>query len=405
VKPVLRSLPRCAAGATIRRYFQFFLLVVLVGTVVSAGEVAAGSNDRNVLVLTNGRVISGRISQGAGGFIVKTESGGSILVPFDRIRLRASDMHDAYLRFLESFPNPSPETHVALAGWCLTQQLYDETKIELRAALKANPNHTEARNMLRRLEVILKPQSSPQEATTKERSQTGDGFESPPTSSLAGLSRDAALEFVTKVQPLMMNSCAMAGCHSVGSRTAFQLERVRLGRRSSRVLTQRNLAATLQYIDRSDADGSRMLTVPLENHGRGGRPIFSRSRDTNQFQLLRNWVRRIAAESPAEIRTANSGDRRRDKYAESRTTRGKFTLQPGQQPSSTLRRKDTLRGESPKSILNARPGNAASSRSKADRAREATGGDALLEAIVREQRRDAFDPAEFNRKPTTAAPR
>ncbi|MBT4866231.1 MAG: hypothetical protein HON53_14100 [Planctomycetaceae bacterium] len=394
---MLRSLLRCAAGATIPRCIQLFLLVILVGTAICVDEVAAGSNDRNVLVLTNGRVISGRVSQGAGGFMVKTESGGSILVPFDRIRFHASDMHDAYLRFLESFPNPSPDTHVALAGWCLTQQLYDETKIELRAALKANPNHTEARNMLRRLEVILKPQSSPQETTTKAQSQTGDGFETPPASSLAGLSREAALEFVTKVQPLMMNSCAQAGCHSVGSRNAFQLERVRLGPRSSRVLTQRNLAATLQYINRSDADGSRMLTVPLGSHGRGGRPIFSRSRGTGQFKLLRNWVRRIAAESPAEKRAAKSSERRGDNFAGSRTARGNFTLQRGQQPRSTLDRNDTLRGESPKSITNARP--------SADRARVTTGGDALLEAIVREQRRDAFDPAEFNRKSKTAVPR
>jgi hypothetical protein len=389
----------------LRRGAWVSVLILLAGTVAAVDNAAAGPNERNVLVLTNGRVVSGRISQGAGGFMVQTESGGSILVPFDRVRLRASDLHGAYLRFLELFPNPSPDTHVALARWCLTQQLYDETKTELRVALKVNANHTEARNMLRRLEVILNPPNSERDAAAKERQQTGDGFESTPASSLAGLSRGAALDFVTRVQPLMMNSCALAGCHSTGSRTEFQLARTRLRPRSSRLLTERNLAATLQYIDRSDADDSPMLTFPLGNHGRGGRPIFAGSGGIDQFKLLRNWVRRIAAESPSDTKAAKPSGRSGEEFAESRDARSHLTLPSGQQAQLTSGRTKAPRNEAPKRFSDSRPGNATDSRSKRNRVEDVTGGDPLLEAILREKRRDAFDPAEFNRKPTTAVPR
>ena len=402
---VLRSFLRCVSVAMLRRGAWMSVLIVLTGTAVSVDDAAAGRNERNVLVLTNGHVIFGRISQTTTGFMVQTESGSSILVPFDRVRIRASDLHDAYRRFLASFPNPSPDTHVALARWCLTQQLFDETKTELRAALKVNANHAEARTMLRRLEVILNPQNSVREVAAKEQPKSVDGFESPPVRSLAGLSRGAALDFVTKVQPLMMNTCALAGCHSTGSPTAFQLARTRLRPRSSRVLTERNLAATLQYIDRSDADDSPILIVPLGKHGRGGRPIFARSGGTDQFQLLRNWVRRIVAESPSNTTAAKPSGQPRDNFATSRDARANFTLQSGQQPRSASRGTNSSRYEVPKSIPDSWSENPIDTRSRPDGAEDLTGGDPLLEAILREERRDALDPAEFKRKSTIAVPR
>jgi hypothetical protein len=97
------------------------------------------------------------------------------------------------------------------------------------------------------------------------------------------------------------------------------------------LLTERNLAATLQFIDRSDADDSPMLTVPLGNHGRGGRPIFAGSGGIDQFKLLRNWVRRIAAESPSDKKAANPSGRSGEDFAESRDARNQLTPQSGQQ--------------------------------------------------------------------------
>ncbi len=52
-----------------------------------------------------------------------------------------------------------------------------------------------------------------------------------------------------------------------------------------------------------------------------------------------------------------------------------------------------------------RPGKAIGRKPQSERIDDATGGDPLLEAILREERRDAFDPQEFNRQKTTAVPR
>jgi hypothetical protein len=327
------------------------------GLAISAGP-PVGPDGKSVLVLRNGRIISGRVSQGSGGFIVK-KINGSVLVPFKYVRLRASDLRDAYRRLRESVKVPSATAHIALANWCLTQQMYDETLAELKAALKIEPDRAEARNMLRRLEELLNPRGAQHLVADAVAQKTGDGFALPETSSLGSLSRETARQFVTKVQPLIMNNCAIGGCHSSRVQNAFRLSRVRAGAGNSRIRTERNLAAILRYIDAGDPDGSRLLTVPRGNHGRAGRAIFSGRRSADQFGLLKSWVRAAAGEKASTLR---------------RRSTNFVNKQPALPPADLL----------PRSIPETGP------------QRSAAADDPLLKAVLREERPDAFDPEEFN---------
>jgi hypothetical protein len=333
----------------------------------SAGP-PVGPGGQSVLVLNNGRIISGRISQGAGGYLVH-KANGSVLVPFKQVHLQAADLRDAYRRLRESVRVPSATTHIALANWCLTQQMFDETRAELRSALQIDPDRAEARNMLRRLEEILNPRGALHLVSDAAVRKTDDGFAPPETSSLGGLSREAARQFVTKVQPLMMNNCAIAGCHSSRAQNAFRLSRVRSGAGNSRVLTERNLAVVLTYIDSSDPDGSRLLTIPRGNHGRAGRAIFSGRRSADQFSLLKSWVRLAAGENASTTNKLTSS-----------TPRRRSTAFVNKQPAPAWA---DLR---PRSYPETNPSSSAAA------------GDPLLRAILREERLDAFDPDEFNRQ-------
>lgn len=330
----------------------------------------------SVLVMNNGRVLSGRVSQSAGGYLVRTTA-GSVLVPFERVHLHATDLRDAYRRLRSSMPNPSASTHIALARWCLTQQLYRETQAELRSALEIEPDRVEARNMLRRLEEILHPTDAVHREVIQVETRTEDGFAVPPSSSLGGVSREAARQFVSEVQPLLMNSCATARCHGTQARNDFRLSPVRIGAGGSRLLTERNLAAVLNRIDADDPRGSSLLVVPRGNHGPGGRAIFSGPRGADQFDLLRGWVLQVAEES---LTTGGHPVRT-----------GEHAARSSQEPQPALYPQLSAPGTSGKP-------SAADDPSETTRVNATLDRDPLLEAILREERPDAFDPAEFNRQ-------
>jgi len=350
------------------------VILIVLSFCVCTGRAAERTEVRmptSLLVLINGRIISGRIHQSSGGYIVERPN-GRLLVPFQQIHIQAIDLRDAYRQLRESVPSPTAGTHVALARWCLTHELFDETRNELRAALEIDPRMTEARDMLRRLEEILNPQNPAHRKHESFKPRTDDGFTFPEPRSLSGLARAPAQQFVTKVQPILMNNCARAGCHSAKARSSFRLERVRTGRGGSRTMTERNLAATLQLIDIKEPDASPLLSIPSGKHGRGGRAIFSGLRGSRQSNILRDWVREVAeARSGAATKSSKQ-----------------FVDTEGDRPQGTPTWAN-------KGVM---PVAAAKFDKSTNTGIGAASGDPLLKAILREERKDAFDPEEFNRQ-------
>ena len=73
----------------------------------------------------------------------------------------ASDMADAYSKLRETFRELTPEVHLSIARWCITNNQIKPARQELLDALHLDPNNTTARAMLRKLEshaVATKPQ-------------------------------------------------------------------------------------------------------------------------------------------------------------------------------------------------------------------------------------------------------
>jgi hypothetical protein len=87
-----------------------------------------------------------------------------------------------------------------------------------------------------------------------------------------------------------MNNCTASGCHGQQSQSAFRLYRTPTGDQANRRLTQRNLYAVLQYIDRENPAESPLLTVPSKPHGTLKTAIFSEHR-TGQYMRLVGWAK------------------------------------------------------------------------------------------------------------------
>src|SRR5262249_56453508 len=94
--------------------------------------------------------------------------------------------------------------------------------------------------------------------------------------------------FVTRVQPILMNTCAT--CHANGKGTTFKLIRgYDEGMQTNRKTTQQNLMATLALLQ-----SDRPLTSPLLNyavtiHGDADQPPL-KSRTVPAYRVLEEWA-------------------------------------------------------------------------------------------------------------------
>lgn len=65
------------------------------------------------------------------------------------------------------------------------------------------------------------------------------------------------------------------------------------GRPAGRRVTQRNLQAALECVDRAHPESSPLLTVPIRRHGPLNAPIFT-ANEAAQYARLVSWVQQLA---------------------------------------------------------------------------------------------------------------
>jgi hypothetical protein len=119
---------------------------------------------------------------------------------------------------------------------------------------------------------------------------------------------EAMAEFTGRIQPLLVNHCATAGCHGPGAKGDFRLERIPADRAYSRRLSQRNLHAVLELVNREQPTGSPLLARPSQPHGSLNEPVFSEHQQ-EQFQNVVDWVHLVSQRptkpTPESVATAS----------------------------------------------------------------------------------------------------
>lgn len=255
--------------------------------------VESTSAPQRIIVLRNGRVISGDLEDRPGGYLVNN-SVGSVVIPFTHVRLTAQDLPEAYRKLKESITEPTASAHVSLGQWCYDNRLYTSAREQVKAALLLEPERKEARTLLKQIERVTAGDAFDATLPAPPRKMR-DGFMTSPTQSLSGLPPSVTQEFVRKIQPLLMNKCGNARCHGAAGSSDFRLTRVWHGMSGYRTLTGQNLAAVLRMIDPQQPRTSPLLVIPHGEHGRKG-PVWSGPRADEQLAELRAWVIRVANE-------------------------------------------------------------------------------------------------------------
>jgi hypothetical protein len=273
---------------------------LLLAAFASSGPVlaqtAGGSPPagQGVVVLHGGEAIEGRVRETADGYCVT--------VPDGEIRLHKADvdfccgnLREAYARMSSAIAGDANE-HLRLAQWCIRQGLLDLAAQEVAAARAINPSHPMVEAIERRLEISKElaehPASSGQPGSQVVSADELDRL-------LRTLPPGSIESFTQHVQPVLVNNCTASGCHATQSETTFRLLRSASDKAASRRVTQRNIFAALQWIDRDNPAASKLLTVPLRPHGQARTAIFNDPQAV-QYRRLADWVEQVTRRGGAE---------------------------------------------------------------------------------------------------------
>jgi len=254
-----------------------------------------------VVLLRNGQVVSGRVTQ-AGEFYYISLTSGEIRLQANQVDLVCHSLAEGYERKRSRIDPDKLGDHLDLALWCIWQQLYENAAREIADARAIDARHPRIALVERQLKLA-------QERPTHEpRSAAASGPSNEDLDRLLrGMPPGTVETFANSIQPLLLNTCATAGCHGPQSEGKLRLLRTQLGKSSSRRFTQRNLHAVVEMIDRADPPASPLLKAPVAPHGTAKAPIFT-SKDMVQYRQLVQWVMRVAQSNAEQPPTVDKPD-------------------------------------------------------------------------------------------------
>lgn len=276
------------------------------------GPAKAPSASPTVLLLSNGRVLTGPISEDVSNYVIK-QGTNDLRYPKRDVQGAFLSIEDAYRYKLAQVPDRDPDEQLKLARWCMGLKLMAEAKTALQAVLALSPNHAEASSMLafsegaearaarrdpevQRSGAEVAKDDEPKHLNPavirsgiRELGVSGQPviFDLP-----AALAVKRANEFVRFVHPVLQRACAR--CHNEQYPGSFQLVQVKTRHDQTADVFRANLDATLRLVDPDDLAKSELLSSALVPHGPGPkkRPIFRGSNDP-EYQILSAWVNNL----------------------------------------------------------------------------------------------------------------
>jgi hypothetical protein len=273
----------------------------------SAARPAKSADKERVLVLFDGRVLSGKIEDVANGYMLTDATGRQEMLANFLIRVSADSLDEAYEKLRDAMPAPRPDDHAALADWCVKQGLYDAAKAELMAGLEMDAGRTDLRESLAAIEAKLHPERIRAMAEEKPLARDAGGFVVAPARPVGSISKDSMTTFGRNVQPLLLAKCGNASCHGVNTTSSFQLQGGRAGR--SPAGTRENLKTVLSRIDIGAPQSSELLSALGSNsHAK----VFAGVGGTVQQNILRDWLTKAAGEiGPPRLAARDAASPRR----------------------------------------------------------------------------------------------
>ncbi len=245
----------------------------------------------HVLILENGRTLEGDVQREGNQYRVR-RSVGETWVSADRVVRLCGSLEEAYQHLKKQANLRDPDERMRLAQWCQQHDLYDLALVEITAAVELRPHNAEYRRLLENLQRTSADRGATKGSSPLDPRSTGvDPRPSPPVD----LTANSVSQFITKVQPVLMNTCA--NCHGPAHTGPFQLERVMNDGLVNRRATQYNLAHVLAQISPENMSASPFLTKAVTLHGEATQPPI-KNREAQAFHRLEDWVKQTLENNP-----------------------------------------------------------------------------------------------------------
>jgi hypothetical protein len=269
--------------------------VVIAGLVAGARPIVAAPPEAavtgKILVLDNENTLEGDIERVGTQYRIRQGS-GAVWVASDHVLKLCPDAKAAYLYLRGRANLDDADERLRLANWCRQHGLREQALAEVKEAVNLRPQHVPSKRLLDHLlqaqpimEIAAKPAA-----------------EADPPTVPVDLTADAMGLFVTKVQPILMNTCA--SCHAADKGGKFKLTRSYETESANRKVMQQNLAAVLAQVNIKEPRISPLLTKAVSVHG----PLAQaplKNRQAPAFRALEEWVRMTLANNPALYEPAN----------------------------------------------------------------------------------------------------
>ncbi|MBA4017382.1 MAG: hypothetical protein C0483_09435 [Pirellula sp.] len=252
-----------------------------------------------MLLLKNGETLEGSISRSGDYYLVVT--------PTTELQVRARDaeavcrdLEDVFVRKASLINVRNVEDHLALAQWAIDRGLYGHAARALTEAYRVDDTHPRCALLERRLKAAM---AAPREVVPPPKAAAPSISDAELNESTRSISADSLHEFTVRVQPLLMNYCATAGCHGPRGNDKFQLQRAYLNERSDPRAVKMNLHEVLKLVDRKSPSASKLLTVPISPHGGAKRAVFH-AHNAEHYRAIAAWVGRVSMNSRATTSTS-----------------------------------------------------------------------------------------------------
>jgi len=250
-----------------------------------------------VVLLTNGSLLQGRVERRAGEEVVVHQPGGAILLPSTEVLCVDQSPLAVYewLRAQRVGEGPAVGQHLALADWAMENRLWPQAARELIDARQLDPRDRRLALLERRFDELTRPRPTAPMAASLP---TPEPTPPEPTVELAALPDlpEGSLEhFTRRIQPLLRNGCASVGCHRGGADDALGLDPVWVGGHADASTTDHNLRAVIAAIDFESPEASPLLAAVRGPHY--GATPFTGARRGELIERVETWVRELAAEN------------------------------------------------------------------------------------------------------------
>lgn len=260
--------------------------------------------DVDYLLLKNGSVLTGKVVQEGATYIIRSKtSSGESRYPAAMVAKVCSGPSEAYAYLKKcSVPDDANE-HCRLAQFCLAHNLFTEAKLEITAALQADPRSSQAQALARQWHARQKKTTN---TNPDIPALPGEAVLPLPPVKLEDwpvmLTPQATQDFAFRIQPMLLSGCGTGACHGgTEGKRAFVLKRGLAGVPASPAMTRYNLEHVLALVDENKPDASELLLRAFQPHGNIKHWPVSK----DQFATLRQWVH-FAAGKPQQSAQAEA---------------------------------------------------------------------------------------------------